>query len=411
MRALLQIGREAIGAYEGILAFPGVTGLTVETDALLREMWRIRTRLGNREWERVDQSLAEWSRHLRAVRFRRGFDSAKPLRDVIDGLGLDLSDDYRGVPVDPHWSCRAFATSLSARNDEQVSEPGLIFTVLYDPAIGSNAFNELAGTASEIAYRTRFSPRPVASALSGGKQSYSPLLGGISIGEEGRNASGTLGGCVDIDGIRYGVTCGHVIATAKNVVQPSHPDGGSTIGACAHSTEGTLTPTGDGCRARGAANSTDAALLRFDDVEMDAKVRKQGDISDVVPLDDVVEGETVVVSARSGQKTLQIGALALRRSVSIGGSDYCFQDLFELRRTGTSWGVKGSVSPPTKAGDSGAWVLRPEPDGRFGWLGMVTAGDGPCSYAQFSETVSDWANDAVSTMPATASTPWDQLSV
>jgi len=113
---------------------------------------------------------------------------------------------------------------------------------------------------------------------------------------------------------------------------------------------------------------------------------------------DISEDENVLVEARSGVRSLKIGALALRRSIDIQGTVYCFKDLFELRHRGDRWATKGLANNPTRRGDSGAWVFRETPL-ENDWLGMVTAGDGPSSYAQFSELVMDWANSKIAARP------------
>jgi hypothetical protein len=217
------------------------------------------------------------------------------------------------------------------------------------------------------------------------------------VGEALSATSGTLGGLLHVEGVDYGVSCGHVIGADAATVQPSHPDDGSnqTIGTCRKSTASQLVGRGQRCQVGGNANTVDAALIEIDQtVPSSQAVRKLGAVVRTVPVAEVAEDEVLQVSARSGVRRLAVGALAVRRTIAIDGTDYCFKDLFELRRTGQNWGAKGSVSSPTEDGDSGAWVLRGEPGG-YAWVGMVTAGDGPVGYAQFAETVEAWARSAV----------------
>jgi hypothetical protein len=214
----------------------------------------------------------------------------------------------------------------------------------------------------------------------------------VSIGPTGISANGTLGGILDLDGDIYALTCGHVIDEMVEAVQPSEPDGGAgmIVGRCEHSTSGQLLGSGFRCRAHGVANAVDAALIDLSTVSAPNSVLGLGHVTAVAGIADVAEDETVKASSRSGLRRLQVGALALRRSITIGADLFCFKELFELRRTGNNWGMKGSLKPPTRSGDSGAWVVR-EDSGGLTWLGMVTAGDGPSSYAQFAETVEAWA--------------------
>jgi hypothetical protein len=119
-----------------------------------------------------------------------------------------------------------------------------------------------------------------------------------------------------------------------------------------------------------------------------------GRVTRTASIGEIAEDDAVVILARSGSRRLVIGAYVLRRTINIDGTNYCFEDLFELRRPGEHWGVSGTVRPPTQGGDSGAWVLRFD-NGEVNWLGMVTAGDSAVSYAQFAENVEDWARTAI----------------
>jgi hypothetical protein len=391
MEYLRAIGRKAIGDFARLLSNPGVTGLLVETEPLLLRLWRIRTTMTRADWEAFDAWLARadlYWRERQGLPFGLGYDTLRDFPDVMPS--------HRVLPCDPDWSCRTF--DEFRRHDrgrtQGHSGPGVVFTVLYEPSIPVAAFDELASTASEVPWRTRFASRPIASANAGPRMHHSLVIGGISVGAHGRQVNGTLGGVLVIDGTSYAVTCGHIIDASSQAVQPSVPDGGSmVIGTCVCSTDGSLTEPNKHCCSVGAANTVDAALVEID-VTASTSVRSVGPVHATVPLRDIAEGEIVRVSARSGTHSLEIGALALLRSVQIRDTAYCFQDLMELRRPGTHWAQKGTIDYPTKSGDSGAWVLRPEASANR-WLGMVTASDGPSSYAQFAETVEAWANAAV----------------
>lgn len=407
MLNLQRIGEEAIAQFSRALASPGVTGLTIQTDPLLRALWRIRTTMGNSEWEALDGMLKYIFDMPRPGRpFENALDYESFIGGILGAFGLGDTNDQRIIPVDPYWRCEAFDSAWTTRIDGEKNTQGVIFTILYDSVIGAGGLAELRGIASQIPFRVRFSPRPVARALRGlawlgGPKSPGPLLGGVSIGEEGRDASGTLGGCLDVAGQRYGVTCGHVFQPAANVVQPSYPDGGvSKLGTCAYSTAPTLIGPNHGCTAEGPANINDVALLRFDSVDLKSEIKGIGRVSRIVPKSDVHEQQFVQVSARSGTNRLQIASLAVRRTVEIAGTNYCFQNLMELRRPGPYWGATGTIKHPTIPGDSGAWVLGEEAEG-FGWVGMVTAGDGPCSYAQYAENVCDWAGETITLLRGT----------
>ena len=391
MEQLRAIGRKAIGDFARLLSVPGVTGLLVETEPLLQRLWRIHTTMTRADWEAFDTWLARadlYWRERQGLPFGLGYET---LRDFPD-----LMASHRALPCDPDWTCRTF--DEFRRHDrgrtQGQSGPGVVFTVLYEPTMPVAAFEALAAAASDVPWRTRLAARPIASADTGPRMHHSPVIGGISMGAQGRQVNGTLGGVLVIDGTSYAVTCGHVIDAASQAVQPSVPDGGSTvIGTCVCSTDGNLTDPGNQCCAIGTANTVDAALVEID-VTAAASVRSVGPVLATVAFRDIAEGEIVRVSARSGTRSLEIGALALRRNIQIRDTAYCFQDLMELRRPGAHWAQKGTIEYPTMSGDSGAWVLRPEA-GANSWVGMVTAGDGPSSYAQFAETVEAWANAAV----------------
>ncbi|MBH0118628.1 hypothetical protein I0Q12_03405 [Rhodococcus sp. CX] len=392
MEALRAIGRERIGAFQSVMAHPDVNGLLVETDPLLRYFWDLRTTMTSSAWTDCDNYIAE---------IIRQFDFPGPF------LELDDVDNYferqwgwpaprpprehSAIPYDPTWMCNAFRAALERRGLDG-ADVGVLFTVLYDPS--TRNFSEISATASDVGMPVRLQARPIAHAHAGPKRRHRPLMGGVSVGQAARSINGTLGGLIDMNGATYGVTCGHVIVTNAAAVQPSDPDGGTKIGNCVHSTDGTLTSPGQRCRASGHANTVDAALIELESsVSATKSVRALGQVVRTVAIADIVECERVEVSARSGTRTLEIGALALRRSMTISGTVYCFEDLLEIRRPGKRWGGKGSVSSPTKGGDSGAWVLRKEPGG-YAWIGMVTAGDGPSSYAQFAESIEGWAHEA-----------------
>lgn len=394
MEHLRAIGGKAIGDFARLLSAPGVTGLLVETEPLLLRLWRIHTTMTRADWEAFDAWLARadlYWRERQGLPFGLGYETLRDFPDVMPS--------HRALPCDPEWSCRTF--DEFRRHDrgrtQGHSGPGVVFTVLYEPSMPVAAFDALATEANTVPWRTRFAARPIASANAGPRIHHSPVVGGVSVGAQGRQANGTLGGILVIDGTSYAITCGHVIDAPSHAVQPSEPDGGSTvIGTCVCSTDGSLTDSGTQSCAIGAANTVDAALVEVD-VTASTSVRNVGPVVATVPLRDIAEGEIVRVSARSGTRSLEIGALALRRSIKIRDTAYWFQDLMELRHPGVHWAQKGTIEHPTKSGDSGAWALRPE-GGANSWVGMVTAGDGPSGYAQFAETVEAWANAVVPTL-------------
>lgn len=381
MEILRTLGRGALNDFRHVIDSPHVTGLLIETDPLLRTLWIIRNSVTDREWIDIDGRL---TREL----------AERPVPDIADllaavGWNFGLLQTNRSVPCDPSWRC-GFFESWAAGIDAR--EYGVIFTVLYEPSIDPMSFESLRNQASGSDWRVHLAARPLATAQASPKTSHTPLIGGISFGELGTSTRGTLGGCLDVEGTLYGVTCGHVIAGSAKAVQPSGPDGGSqVVGTCLSSSS--FSGAGERCRARTVANAVDAALIDLD-VSALTSVRKLGQVTGTVPISDVVEGESVKLSARSGIRTLEVGALALRRSFTIGGVVYCFEDLLEIRRPGRHWGAKGVAARPTEPGDSGAWILRAESGGN-GWVGMVIGNDGPSSYAQFAQSVEDWAKNAV----------------
>ena len=397
MRALQAIGGDALPAFQDVLDFAEVNGLLVETHPLLRRLWRAYTTLPAAEWNELDA-------HLHGLLPEGPWRPEWPTPAMT--LGRWLAEDlaalppgHRPPPCDPYWSCKTFDAVQQAASTPADS-PGVLFTVLYEPSTSTDTFAALAAAAGQVSWRVRLAARPTATAQLGPRGTHRPIQGGVSLGPSGTNIKGTLGGILNLNGDSYAVTCGHVIDPGIDAVQPCEPDGGTgmAIGSCTHSTAATLAHKGQRCQARGFANTVDAALVKVSGVTALDTVRDLGTVVRTAPLADIAEDETVRVSARSGTRTLVTGALTLRRSIAIGNGHstdvYCFQDLFELRRPGNRWGATGSVKPPTRGGDSGAWVLRDEPGG-WAWLGMVTAGDGPSSYAQFAENLESWADGQV----------------
>ncbi|MFE4310618.1 hypothetical protein ACFRR6_31730 [Streptomyces sp. NPDC056891] len=394
MEELRAIGQQAIGDFRYLLGFPYVHGLLIETDPDLRRLWEIRTTMAADEWAEFDTQLARFY-HFRLREFR--YELPPSLWPLLPDQGDNVTQRHETPPADLSWRCQTLDEMRRTRGRGGPEQPGVLFTTLYEPSIPLGVFEELSSIASGLPWRVRLAARRPAVAFAGPREKHRPLLGGVSLGQTGRAIKGTLGGFLNLNGDRYAVTCGHVISASRMATQPSEPDGGTgmVISDCLHTSDEMLFGADEPCRGAGSANSIDAAIVRVDSsILIDDSILDLGPVSRTVPMSEVVEGGTVQVSARSGLRNLIVGALALRRSVSIAGKSYCFQDLLELRRPGGNWGVRGSLVTPTRRGDSGSWVVQEESDG-YGWVGMVTAGDGPASYAQFAEIVENWAKSMI----------------
>jgi hypothetical protein len=258
---------------------------------------------------------------------------------------------------------------------------------------------EEAGVVEEVypkgPFEVRYDVQPVPRLLGSPRDAVRPLMGGIGISAAGRRP-GTLGGIVQAGGVRYAVTCAHVLDVGDEVRQPASTDSRNAsgrIGRCSHRSN--LTAHTPPAQAYGGGlNRLDAALVELDEgVESDLEVRDAGSLAGISAMSGLHQLMTVeTVGARSGAQTLRVGDLRLVGEFAFGSEWYAYEELFQLRRTSRFFGMTGTLSPPVRGGDSGAWVLRPGGDGPE-WAGMVIAGAGPLGYAVMAETVERWVGD------------------
>jgi hypothetical protein len=123
MEALRTIGHDALGTFRAVLAFPDVTGLLVETDPLLKRLWRIRTSMPAADWLAYDELLARYPS-----------PPLWPGAPYWSGpLSADASAAHRPPPCDPYWRCQSFDANRQGPWRRPVEGPGVVFTVLYDP--------------------------------------------------------------------------------------------------------------------------------------------------------------------------------------------------------------------------------------------------------------------------------------
>jgi hypothetical protein len=316
-----------------------------------------------------------------------------PSRYYGKWLSEFFDDEFVAYPfgVDPYWvppseevlwrrwhEFGPFVITVVLRPDCPPEEAGLVNEVYPDSRF-------------EIVYDFQPVPRLLASP----DEAVRPLIGGIGISGASRRP-GTLGGFVEADGNRYAVTCAHVVEAGEEVQQPAPADnrrGAARIGVCSHSSSlNTHTPPADVYGNQ--LNRLDAALVELDDgIKAELEIRDAGPLAGTATVSDVHQLMTVqMVGARSGHRTLRVGNLRLVGEFAFGSDWYAYKELFQLRRTSRFFGLTGTLSPPVRGGDSGAWVLRSGADGPE-WAGMVIAGEGPQGYAIMAETVEQWVRE------------------
>jgi hypothetical protein len=207
---------------------------------------------------------------------------------------------------------------------------------------------------------------------------------------------GTLGGVVeDSAGVRYGMTCAHVIPSAASVEQPAlHDDAHATaIGTGAASIPLQQCPGTGPCNPyTGSPHimTVDTRLVELAaGVSADLEVLSIGQLTGVVAKSSMAPGQDVTFVGRtSGNRVAQVGGLAVFYQLRVGGHAYCFRDLFEIRWRSF---LRSILGPVVRAGDSGAWVCAETAQGP-GWCGQVIGEDRHVGYATFAEnTVGAWS--------------------
>lgn len=230
------------------------------------------------------------------------------------------------------------------------------------------------------------------------KKRRTPLEGGLSIGT-GPIGSGTLGGIVqDQNGIRYGVTCAHVVEGGTNVEQPAQEDdstGARQIGTVGAAVTLQKSQAASPCNPYDNAsvmNEMDVALINLSDPNAaDLKVASLGTLSRVLPKSDLRSGNSIYFTGKESglpARRLIIGGLNATFRFHLDKNDYlCIPYTFNVRWPNTS-PLKGT--PAVEEGDSGAWLCTPD-GSDYSWAGMVIGSDQFDGYGIFAQSVTDWA--------------------
>jgi hypothetical protein len=363
---------------------PSVQGVVVDLDRLWLHSWEVYNSMTESEFQRYDRSLSgllfspwqEFGPRTILVDLQR---LTPPwLEDIEWGLlpsGIDIN--FRpGFWVDLNHALGREPTPFVVR-------------VIRRP--GPSERDEL-NTLEPEGFRLIFETRPVAYGYARSTDRVRPLVGGLSVGPA-KSAPGTLGGILRSDSSTYyGLTCSHVLLEGEKVHQPSPVDKkyvNSEIGACVAST--VLDPAAGPCSYDADSNTMDAALIEIDpNVASQLSILTIGALSGISSLSNVHTGLMVqMVGKQSGDQRLRVGGLAVSMEIDIGGVKHCFANLFELRRLSSRYGLTATFAPPAREGDSGAWVIRPGPNGPE-WCGMVVGGDGIVAYAILASAINDW---------------------
>jgi hypothetical protein len=241
-----------------------------------------------------------------------------------------------------------------------------------------------------------FEVRPLAHLSTSKYAKTRPVVGGVSVGT-GTHVFGTLGGIVeDQAGLRYGMTCAHVLPLQSSVDQPAqHDDAQATsIGTTAASITPQPCPGGKTCNPYMKdphIATVDTSLVKIEpDIASNLEILSLGPLAGVVAKNSMTPGQEVMFEGRSsGNRIAEVGGLAIFYRLNLKGNTYCYQDIFEIRcRTY----FRELLGPVVKAGDSGAWVCT-ETDRGPGWCGQIIGEDRNRGYATFAEnTVEAWSN-------------------
>lgn len=210
---------------------------------------------------------------------------------------------------------------------------------------------------------------------------------------------GTIGGAVrSAAGDLLGITCSHVVAASPSILvedegAPFLPrlvaaiSGGArapVAGECVGKTnlvalgaDGTCNPYG----ANDHSNELDVALVKADFTGLPV-FQVSGAPA---PRASLTSGVAAKVLAIGGERTAEIGGLALYYSLRGPSENYCFRNLFEVLAPRHRPKVIGP-------GDSGAWVLRHGPEGDE-WVGLAVGSDDLRGFAIFAESVHSWGKN------------------
>lgn len=188
---------------------------------------------------------------------------------------------------------------------------------------------------------------------------HRPLVGGICVGNSGRNDDGTLGGFLKQQGTRDPelLSCHHVLvhSSAVDVLQRSKNHGGSAltekVGTVSH-----VVPlkAATGFSYSSPYNKVDACLAKVDTsvAAVNGAIRLVTTMpTGTAPTASISLGDAIhFVGKESDRRDAHIVRFISRQKVLIDGNLYNFGDFFEIKSPlPISLAVKG---------DSGSWVLR-----------------------------------------------------
>jgi hypothetical protein len=345
-----------------------VLGVVIDVDPFWQFAWRLHD-IGQPEF------AERW--------LRRGF----PPFDLWSLSGIiGLPGMSRG-PVDAKWRPPWWHAYLDARYGKyQFDDPFIVKICLSDVA-------GRAGTARpelpQVGLPVTFEWRTPATLAADPKNSYRPLVGGVSAGC-GISDPFTIGGIAFNGTTYYGVTCAHGVKGHSSVDQPSSRDGiGGFVGTVANQYHPLANPAGALCNpwsGTATMNDLDVALIKLGSVAQ-LEVLDIGSITGIAPRSAVWPRQPVEITGRTSRhKSLEVGGLAAVYRFDDGTDSYCFQNLFELRQPLAGFGTPRAC----RGGDSGAWVCYPTGASQAEWVGMVIGADALIGYGVFAETIESW---------------------
>jgi hypothetical protein len=248
----------------------------------------------------------------------------------------------------------------------------------------------------QIPMPVSFEVRPVARLSTSHRSEVRPLVGGVSIGA-GNSTYGTLGGIVkDQNGVRYGMTCAHVIPSKNQTQQPAIYDDrkagsiGSSLADIALKQCNNIGPCNP-YTTDDHISSVDTTLIELDSaIPSSFEILSIGPLAGVISKNSMTPGQEITFAGRtSGYRTAEVGGLGLFYKLHFKGQTYCYHDLFEVRWKDC---YRTLFGPVVRAGDSGAWVCA-ETSGGTGWCGQIIGEDRRVGYASYAENiVTAWGN-------------------
>ncbi|MFL5386285.1 MAG: hypothetical protein ACJ8GN_27525 [Longimicrobiaceae bacterium] len=358
---------------------PEVQGVILTLDDWWLNAWRLNESGQTNEWYRW---FREW---------RRWGPGAFPFM-IGSEIGMNDQSWIPLRPPDLNWRPPFWDDLCRMLGRVEETPPVRLIVCLRPPANGENVvIPELPRSRLPVI----FEGRPLARLSANPRAATRPIVGGLSIGA-GARAYGTLGGIVeDISGVRYGMTCAHVLPPQTPVEQPAQHDDAhaSAIGTSAKSIDLQPCPGPGPCNAYTSSphiSLVDTRLVELESgVAADLEILSIGPLAGVVAKNTMTPGQEITFVGRtSSHRIAEVGGLALFYRLRMNGQTYCFNDLFEVRWRSF---IRACLGPVVQAGDSGAWVCAETSQGP-GWCGQVIGEDRRVGYAAFAEnTITAWA--------------------